>query len=196
MLVPMVIETSSRGERAYDIYSRLLQGPDHLPRRRDRGPRRQPDHRPAAVPRGRGPRARHQPVHQLARRRGHERPRHLRHDAVPAGAGQHDLHRHGRVDGVGAARGRRQGQALRAAERPDHDPPGLGGLPRQHPGRADPGQGGRGAQQAPQRASWPATPARTSRRSPRTPNGTISCPPSRPRPMASSTRCTPSAISR
>jgi len=24
MLVPMVIETSSRGERAYDIYSRLL----------------------------------------------------------------------------------------------------------------------------------------------------------------------------
>ena len=25
MLVPMVIESSSRGERAYDIYSRLLQ---------------------------------------------------------------------------------------------------------------------------------------------------------------------------
>ena len=86
MLVPMVIESSSRGERAYDIYSRLLQGADHLPRRRDRGPRRQPGDRPAAVPRVRGPGAGHQPVHQLARRRRHQRPGDLRHDAVRAGA--------------------------------------------------------------------------------------------------------------
>ena len=150
MLVPMVIETSSRGERAYDIYSRLLRGADHLPGRRDRGPRRQPDHRPAAVPRGRGPGARHQPVHQLARRRGHVRPRHLRHDAVPAGAGEHHLHRHGRVDGLGAAGRGRQGQALRAAQLPDHDPPGVGRVPGQHARRVHPGQGARGAQQAPQ----------------------------------------------
>ena len=30
MLVPMVIEQTSRGERAYDIYSRLLTGQHHL----------------------------------------------------------------------------------------------------------------------------------------------------------------------
>ena len=29
-LIPMVVEQSSRGERAYDIYSRLLERPDHL----------------------------------------------------------------------------------------------------------------------------------------------------------------------
>ena len=28
-LVPTVIEQSSQGERAYDIYSRLLKRPDH-----------------------------------------------------------------------------------------------------------------------------------------------------------------------
>ena len=50
--------------------------------------------------------------------------------------------------GVGAAGRRRQGQALRAAEQPDHDPPGLGRLPRQHAGRVHPGQGARAAQQA------------------------------------------------
>ena len=40
MLVPMVVEQTSRGERAYDIYSRLLKeriiflvGPDRRPRR-------------------------------------------------------------------------------------------------------------------------------------------------------------------
>ena len=82
-------------------------GADHLPRRRDRGPPRQPGHRPAAVPRVGGPGEGHQPVHQLARRRRDVRPRDLRHDAVPAGAGQHDLHRHGGVDGGGPAGGRR-----------------------------------------------------------------------------------------
>ena len=29
-LVPMVVETTNRGERAYDIYSRLAKGTDHL----------------------------------------------------------------------------------------------------------------------------------------------------------------------
>jgi hypothetical protein len=30
-LVPMVVEQSARGERAYDIYSRLLKEPDYGP---------------------------------------------------------------------------------------------------------------------------------------------------------------------
>ena len=33
-LVPYVIEQTSRGERSYDIYSRLLKREDHFPRRR------------------------------------------------------------------------------------------------------------------------------------------------------------------
>ena len=109
---------------------------DHLPRRRHRGPPRQPGHRPAPVPRVRGPGEGHQPVHQLARRPGDVRPRDLRHHAVPARAGQHDLHRHGGVDGGGPAGGRREGQALRPAEQPDHDPPGFGRVPRQRARRA------------------------------------------------------------
>ena len=43
------------------------QGADHLPRHRGHRLGGQPDLRPAAAARGRGPRARHQPVHQLAR---------------------------------------------------------------------------------------------------------------------------------
>ena len=87
MLVPMVIESSSRGERAYDIYSRLLRERIIFLGDADRGSHRQPDHRPAPVPRVGGSREGHQPVHQLARRRRDERPRHLRHHAVPARAG-------------------------------------------------------------------------------------------------------------
>ena len=116
MLVPMVIETSSRGERAYDIYSRLLQGPDHLPGRRDRRPHGQPDHRPAAVPGGRGP---ERDIRLYINSPGgvvtaglaiYDTMQYLR---APV---SHDLHRHGRVDGRGPAGGRREGQALRAAE--------------------------------------------------------------------------------
>ena len=36
-LVPMVVEQTNRGERAYDIYSRLLQGAHHLHYRAGRG---------------------------------------------------------------------------------------------------------------------------------------------------------------
>jgi ATP-dependent Clp protease, protease subunit len=35
ILVPMVVEQTSRGERAYDIYSRLLKGQDYFPGQRD-----------------------------------------------------------------------------------------------------------------------------------------------------------------
>ena len=110
MLVPMVIESSSRGERAYDIYSRLLreriiflgdQIEDHLAN--------------LVIAQllfleSEDPGEGHQPVHQLARWPGDVRPRHLRHDAVPARAGQHDLHRHGGVDGGGAPRGGAKGK--------------------------------------------------------------------------------------
>ena len=125
MLVPMVIESSSRGERAYDIYSRLLREriiflgdaiEDHLANLviaqllflESEDPEKDISlyiNSPGGA--------------------GDLRPRDLRHDAVPARAGQHDLHRHGRVDGGGPAGGRREGQALRPAEQPDHDPPGL-----------------------------------------------------------------------
>lgn len=36
-LIPYVIEQSPRGERSYDIYSRLLNDPCHLPWRRGHG---------------------------------------------------------------------------------------------------------------------------------------------------------------
>ena len=107
MLVPMVIESSSRGERAYDIYSRLLREriiflgdaiEDHLANLviaqllflESEDPEKDISlyiNSPGGVVNG--------------------GPRDLRHDAVPAGAGQHDLHRHGGVDGGGPARGRR-----------------------------------------------------------------------------------------
>ncbi len=179
MLVPMVIESSQPRRARLRHLLAAAPGADHLPRRRDRGPRRQPDHRPAPVPRVRGPGEGHQPVHQLARRRGDERARDLRHDAVPPRAGQHDLHRHGGLDGGRPAGGRRQGQALRPAEQPDHDPPGLGRVPRQRAGRDHPDEGVGVPRPASTTRSSPSTPASRSRRSSRTPTGTISCAPER-----------------
>ncbi len=116
MLVPMVIESSSRGERAYDIYSRLLkdriiflgdQIEDHMANLiiaqllflEAEDPERDISlyiNSPGGV---------------VTSRLGH-----LRHHAVPARAGQHHLHRHGRLDGLDPAGGRRQGQALRAPQ--------------------------------------------------------------------------------
>ena len=123
-LIPMVIEQTRRGERAYDIYSRLLQGPHRLPRQRDRRRRREPRHRAAPVPRGRGPGEGHPPLHQLAGRLGHGRPRDLRHDAVRA-----------RPTSRRSASGRRRrwrrvllaagakGKRYALPELPHHDPP-------------------------------------------------------------------------
>ena len=110
MLVPMVIESSSRGERAYDIYSRLLREriiflgdaiEDHLANLviaqllflDSEDPEKDISlyiNSPGGVV--------------------NSGPGHLRHDAVPARAGQHDLHRHGRLDGCRPAGGRRQGK--------------------------------------------------------------------------------------
>ena len=104
MLVPMVIESTSRGERAYDIYSRLLREriiflgdaiEDHLANLiiaqllflESEDPEKDISlyiNSPGGVV--------------------NSGPRDLRHDAVPAGAGEHDLHRHGGLDGGRPAR--------------------------------------------------------------------------------------------
>ena len=188
MLVPMVIETSSRGERAYDIYSRLL---------RDRiiflGDAIE-DHMANLI------------IAQLLFLEAEDPERDislyinspggvvtaglavLRHDAVPARARLHDLHRHGRVDGRGAARGGRQGQALRAAELADHDPPGQRRLPRQYPGHLHPGQGARVADQHQPRHPRQAHRPNRSKKWSRTRSATTSCRQRKPRPTGSSTR--------
>ncbi len=71
--VPMVIETSGRGERAYDIYSRLLKERVIFfgrPRQRLHG---QLGGGAAFVLRERKPRKRHFLLHQLSRRLGQRR---------------------------------------------------------------------------------------------------------------------------
>lgn len=113
-LVPMVVEQTSRGERAYDIYSRLLKeriiflaGPVHdgmstlicaqllfeaetLEGNRD--------------------------VHQQPGRRGDLGPLDLRHDAVHPAEGLDAGDRAGGLDGLAASAGGRGGDALLAAE--------------------------------------------------------------------------------
>ena len=81
-LIPIVVEQSSRGERAYDIYSRLLKdriiflGIGH---QRRRG---QPGHRPAAVSGGGGPGQGDPFLHQFSGGTGDRGYGHLRHHAV------------------------------------------------------------------------------------------------------------------
>ena len=81
-IVPMVVEQSSRGERSFDIYSRLLNdrivflGTPVTVRGRE------PGGRPADPSRVGRPREGHLAVRELARRRRLRRARHLRHDAV------------------------------------------------------------------------------------------------------------------
>jgi ATP-dependent Clp protease protease subunit len=91
-LVPTVVEQTNRGERAFDIYSRLLkeriifvtgQVEDGMASLIDRA---------AAVPRVREPEEGNQHVHQLARRRGDVGPGDLRHDAVHPSAGRDAVH--------------------------------------------------------------------------------------------------------
>ena len=68
-LVPVVIEQTSRGERSFDIYSRLLKERIIFLGTPIDDTVAQPDHGAAAAPRERGPRQGHHPVHQLAGRR-------------------------------------------------------------------------------------------------------------------------------
>ena len=94
-LVPMVVEQTARGERAFDIYSRLLKeriifltGPvfDEVSAA---------DLRPAAVPGEREPEQGHLLLHQQPGRRGVGRPGDLRHHAIHPQPGEHRLHRPG-----------------------------------------------------------------------------------------------------
>ena len=103
-LVPTVIEQTNRGERAFDIYSRLLKERIIFLGHPDRRHRRQPDDRPAPAPRVRGSRQGHLRLRQLARRRDHGPVRDLRHDAVHQARRADDLRRPGRLGGRGAAR--------------------------------------------------------------------------------------------
>ena len=123
----MVVEQTSRGERAYDIYSRLLKerviflvGPidDYVANvvvaqllfleseNPDKDINLYINSPGGVVTRGSGD---------------------LRHDAVHQARRQHDVHRPGGQHGLAAADGRRQGQALRAAELAHHDPPAWSG---------------------------------------------------------------------
>ncbi|CAA9304843.1 MAG: ATP-dependent Clp protease proteolytic subunit, partial [uncultured Gemmatimonadaceae bacterium] len=90
--------------------------------------RRRGEHRDraAALPRGRQPGPRHQPVHQLAGRQRVGGARDLRHDAVHQAAGAHHLHGDGGEHGVLPARGREQGAPLGAAALAHHDAPAVG----------------------------------------------------------------------
>ena len=67
-LVPMVIERTARGEREFDIFSRLLNERIVFLGSRGRRPGREPDRRAAPAPRVAGPRQGHLDLHQLARR--------------------------------------------------------------------------------------------------------------------------------
>ena len=66
---PQVVETTPRGERSWDIFSRLAQGPHRLPRHRDQRRRREHHHRAAAVSRERRSRKRDHALHQQPGRR-------------------------------------------------------------------------------------------------------------------------------
>ena len=96
-LIPMVIEQTSRGERAYDIYSRLL---------RDNiiflGTPIDDNIANVIIAQmlflsRRGPGEGHPAVHQLAGRIDHGRPGDLRHDAVHQERRGDVLHRSGGV---------------------------------------------------------------------------------------------------
>ena len=122
-LIPMVIEQSGRGERAYDIYSRLL---------KERvvflvGPVNDVDGQPVVAQmlflESENP---DKDIHFYINSPGGSvvgGHGDLRHDAVHQAGRLDAVRRHGGVDGRVPARGRRQGQALRAAQFDGDDPP-------------------------------------------------------------------------
>ena len=193
MLVPMVIETSSRGERAYDIYSRLL---------RERivflGDAIE-DHLANLV------------IAQLLFLDSEDPEKDISlyinspGGVVNSGLAIYDTMQYLRAPvsticiGMAASMAAvllaagRKGKRYALPNSPDHDPPGLGRVPWQRPGRDDPDEGMGVPRRAQQRDPRRATRASRSKRSERTPTGTFSCLPKRPRTMASSTRCTRSS---
>ena len=106
---------------------------------------------------------------------------HLRHDAGRLLRRRDLLHRPGGQHGGPAADGRGQGEAVRPAERPDHDPPAAR-RPARHVDRVpDLCEGIPSHEEAPERHPGQAHRARRSTRSKRTPTATTSCPRPRPR---------------
>ena len=114
-LIPIVIEKSGRGERAYDIYSRLLKDRIIMLSGPVTDDSASVDHRADAVPlERRSRRATSSSTSTRPAAACQRGLRHHRHDEVPALRRRDDLHRHGRVDGRGPAVGGHQGQAVRA----------------------------------------------------------------------------------
>ena len=133
-LVPMVVEQTARGERAYDIYSRLLKDrvvfivgaiDDYMAN--------------LVVAQllfleSENPGQGRTSLYQLAGRHRDGGHVDLRHDAVHQARREHDLHRPSGQHGLAAARGRREGQALLPAALAHHDSP----AERRLPGPGDP----------------------------------------------------------
>jgi ATP-dependent Clp protease protease subunit len=127
MLVPMVIEQTGRGERAYDIYSRLLRDniifigtpiDDNVANL---------GHCADAFPFPGRSRERHSVVHQLAGRVDYGGHGYLRHNAIREERRRDDLYRPGGKYGCPASRFRRGEEALGAAELANPDSSTLDG---------------------------------------------------------------------
>ena len=124
VMVPYVVESTNRGERVYDIYSRLLRDRIIFIGTPDRRPGRQRRRRPAALPGPRRPGARHPVLHPQPGRLVtaglaiYDTMQFIRPDVV------HHLHRPGGLHGDHPALRGRQGQALRAAQRHHPHAPG------------------------------------------------------------------------
>ena len=165
----MVVEQTARGERSYDIYSRLLKERVIFLRRRGQRPGRQRPCRADAVPGIGEPGQGHQPLHQLARVA-----------SVTAGLAIYDTMQFIKPDvstmciGQAASMGSlllaagAKGKRLCAAEFAHHDPPAVGraafraGHRHRDPGPRDPAHA-----RAAQRDLCASIPASRSRRSSR-----------------------------
>ena len=137
-MVPMVIEQSGRGERAYDIYSAPVARPHRFPGRPGQRPERQPGGGAAAVPGKRKP------------RQGHLRSTSTRRvvASAPACRSTTRCSSSSRTcppcasawppAWVPSCWRRCQGQAHVAAQQQDHDPPAHGRRPGPGHGHGDP----------------------------------------------------------
>ena len=125
-LVPMVIEQSGRGERAYDIYFAPAQGARHLPRRPGQRCDRQSCRGAAPVPEAEDP---GKDIYFYINSPAARSPRACRSTTRCSSSSptSHAVHGAGGVDGGVPADGRNQGQAFRAAQLAHHDPPADGG---------------------------------------------------------------------
>ena len=108
-LVPMVIEQTNRGERSYDIYSRLLE--DRIIFLTGEINDVTADIVIAQF------------VHQQPRRKLYFRHGYLRHHELYKMRRQHDMRRHGGVDGRIFAVERGERQAVQPAQQRNHDTP-------------------------------------------------------------------------